>query len=173
MKQRKKTFKELLDYICESKRMLEQNPNLYRFIIDGVRNNIFYMTSTNEFFTGKYSFEAFEHIRKGGKASDLCKEHHYSLKRLCTEIMYPNVSRDEISDMIKSKGTFNLTTTKENQKLKKNRQSYEISEIGVNTFSDWIDGFSGGFPKVETEWVDSVPDVYLNWIEENRDKRFW
>ena len=173
MKQRKKSFKELLDYICESRLMLEQNPNLYRYIIDAVRCNIFYMTATNEFFTGKYSFKAFDHIRGGGKVSELCKEHHYSLKRLCNDIMYSNLSRVEISNMIKSKATFNLTTKDENQLLKKNRQSYERSEIGVNTFSDWIDGYKGKYPTTETEWLDLVPDIYVDWVEENRDKRFW
>ena len=173
MKQRKKTFNDLLDYIESQIAVLRQSPQLYRYIIDGVRNNIFYMASTNEFFTGKYSYDAFLHVLDGGKVSELCKEHHYSLKRLCNDIMYSNLSRVEISNMIKSKATFNLTTKDENQLLKKNRQSYERSEIGVNTFSDWIDGYRGKYPTTETEWLDLVPDIYVDWVEENRDKRFW
>lgn len=173
MKQRKKSFKELLDYICESKLMLEQNPNLYRYIIDAVRCNIFYMTATNEFFTGKYSFKAFDHIRSGGKVSELCKEHHYSLKRLCTEIMYSNLSRDVISDMIKSKGTFNLTTKDENHILRRNRQSYEKSEITINTYNGWLCDELGSYPSTETEYVDSIPEMYVDWVEEKRDTRFW
>lgn len=173
MKQRKKSFKELLDYICKSKLMLEQNPNLYRYIIDGVRNNIFYMVSTNEFFTGKYSFKAFDYIRNGGKISELCREHHYSLKRLCTEIMYSDLSRDAISDIIKSKGTFNLTTKNENQKLKSNNQSYEKSGITLNTYNGWLCNELGSYPLTETEYVDSIPEMYVGWVEENRDKRFW
>ena len=173
MKQRTKTFDELLDYICGCIDMLNRNPKLYRFILDGIRNNIFYMASTKEFFTGLYSYNAYRHVVDGGSKAELCKEHHYSLKRLCNDIMYSNLSRDEISDMIKSKGTFNLTTKEENHILKKNRQSYEKSEITLNTYNGWLCKELGSYPSTETEYVDSVPQMYIDWVEENRDKRFW
>ena len=173
MKQRKKTFEELLDYICESIDMLHRNPKLYRFILDGIRNNIFYMASTSEFFTGMYSYYAYMHIVDGGSKAELCKEHHYSLKRLCNDIMYSNLSREEIAEVIKSKGTFNLTTKHENQKLKSNKQSYEKSGITLNTYNGWLCKQDGIYPVNETEYVDSIPEMYIDWIEKNRDKKYW
>ena len=173
MKQRTKTFDELLDYICECIYMIKRNPKLYRFILDGIRNNIFYMASTKEFFTGLYSYNAYKHILDGHSKTELCKEHHYSLKRLCNDIMYSNLSRKEIAKMIKSKGTFNLTTKNENQKLKSNKQSYEKSGIELNTYNGWLCNKDGIYPVNETEYVDSVPKMYIDWIENNRDKKYW
>jgi len=137
----KKKFNQLVDYIIEQVELLHRRPDLYRYISDGIRNNIFYMVSTNEFFTGNYSYNAYKFLTQFGKKrkGELCKEHHYSLKKLCDEILEPSVKldTDTITLMIKERATWNYTTKEENVLLKSNNQSYEECGIKLNTFWEW------------------------------------
>jgi hypothetical protein len=137
----KKNFNGLVNYIVEQVELLHRRPELYRYISDGIRNNIFYMVNSNEFFTGNYSYDAYKFLTQYGKKrkGELSKEHHYSLKKLCDEILDTTVrlNTDTITQMIKEKATWNYTTKEENVLLKSNHQSYENCGIRLNTFWEW------------------------------------
>jgi hypothetical protein len=137
----KKDLNGLVEYIVSQVELLDKRPELYRYISDGVRNNMFYMVGTNDFFTGNYSYDAYKYLTQYGnmRHSGLCKEHHYSLKKLTDEILGSKVKLDTntITQMIKEKGTWNYTTKEENVLLKSNNQSYERCGIKLNTFWEW------------------------------------
>jgi hypothetical protein len=172
-----KTFNHLVDYIVEQLDLLERRPELYRYISDGIRNNIFYMASTNEFFTGKYSYSAYKLLADwgNGRKSELCKEHHYSLKKLCNEIMDSSVRLDKgtIVNMIKEKATWNYTTKEENLLLKSNNQSYKNCGIILNTLSEWEETqYSKGILKGKS--IDTIRKVKLIDVElVKRNELLW
>ena len=134
----KKTHDSLVEYIYQQYLILKKNPHLLEHISDGVRNNIFYMTHTKEYFTGMFSYKAYRFLVEGGKRTKLCKEHHYSLLKLTKEILTSlEIDLNKISEMIKCKATWNYTTSEENVKLKKFEQSYNECGIELQTWEDW------------------------------------
>lgn len=167
---RKKTFDELSEYIFDSIQTLNGKPYLYRYMVDGIRNNIFYWTQKMEFFSGYYSYNAFQHFLVHGKAG-LTKEHFYSVKRLSVELINSAKSIEDIMDVIKQKGMYNLTTNEENIKLRNRNQSYIECGIRLNTLDGWERGESGWLPNYTSNIDDEVPLVYKGYTNEWVDSK--
>jgi hypothetical protein len=153
-----KNFNELVEYIQYNILILKKSPYLHPYVVDGIRNNIFYMSQTKEFFSGFYSKEAYQFIVSGGSHSKLCKEHHYGLKGLTERLIEMNLSNDDMKQFIKQNATYNWTTKDENMQLKLNKQSYEKCIIELNTFNDWCTYL--GYPhlrkKIKLEPVNGI-----------------
>lgn len=168
---RKKTFDELSQYIFDSIQHINEKPYLYRYTIDSIRNNIFYWTQKSEYFTGFYSYNAYQHFLYYGKKG-LTKEHFYSVKRLAVELINEAKSVEEVGDMIKQRGMYNLTTNGENIELKNRTQSYIDCDIRLNTLDGWERGESGWLPNYTLNNDDGVPLVYKgytdDWMKEKR-----
>ena len=162
---RKKTFDELSEYIFDSIQTLNEKPYLYRYVVDGIRNNIFYWTQKMEFFSGHYSYNAYTHFLIHGKVG-LTKEHFYSVKRLSIELINSANSIEDIRDVIKQKGMYNLTTNEENIELRIRNQSYIDCGIRLNTLDGWERGEKGWLPNYTSNNDDGVPLVYKHYTDE-------
>lgn len=138
MKNKPKNLNELVEYIEHSVSIVKTAPHLHRYVVDGIRNNIFYMTQTKEFFSGYYSKDAFEQVFDTGNHNNLCKEHHYGLKGLAERIIEMNLSKDVMKQFIKDNASYHYTTKEENIRLKLNKQSYKKCKIELNTYMEWV-----------------------------------
>lgn len=112
------------EYLLEELKLLKKKPHLIQSIKRTIQVACWDKTNTLEFFTGMISEAAF-------KNDERVKEHWYGGTQLALDIMeLENPTIDTITNEIKTKLTWNYTTSDENQTLKYNGQNYsKISKL--------------------------------------------
>lgn len=112
------------EYILEELDILKRKPHLKQLIKRNIQVSSWDKANTKEFHTGLISEEAL-------KTGERVKEHWYGGTQLALDIMnLKNPTIDDIINEIKSKLTWNYTTSEENQILKFSDQDYsKISKL--------------------------------------------
>lgn len=112
------------EYILEELDILKRKPHLKQLIKRNIQVSSWDKANTKEFHTGLISEEAL-------KTGERVKEHWYGGTQLALDIMnLKNPTIDDIINEIKSKLTWNYTTSEENQILKFSNQDYsKISKL--------------------------------------------
>ena len=116
------------EYILYELEQLKLNPKFKELIKRNIQVIIYDKTQTKEFWTGKVTQAALDCGKKLNKCS---KEHWYGLTQLALDIIQmENPTKEKILNQIRTKGTFNYTTSEENRILKHNNQNYAlVSEL--------------------------------------------
>jgi len=112
------------EYILEELDILKRKPHLKQLIKRNIQVSSWDKANTKDFHTGLISEEAL-------KTGERVKEHWYGGTQLALDIMnLKNPTIDDIINEIKSKLTWNYTTSEENQILKFSNQDYsKISKL--------------------------------------------
>mgnify|MGYP006110257853 CR=1 FL=1 len=99
----------------------KEDPGFYPFAKRCLQNHLTTnLCNTNSYFTGMTSTESLKLPK-----SKRTKEHHYGMTRLAKDLLdLVNPTIDAIKTIVLSRGTFNLTTAKENMILRNNNQDY-------------------------------------------------
>ena len=106
------------EYILEELEILKRKPHLKQLIKRNIQVGVWDKANTKQFHTGKITKSALEN-------GERVKEHWYGATQLALDIMdMENPTIDTIVKEIKSKLTWNYTTSEENVILKHNGQDY-------------------------------------------------
>lgn len=116
------------EYILEELKQLKSKPKFQELIKRNIQVIIYDKTQTKEFWTGKATQAALD---SGKKLNRCSKEHWYGLTQLALDIIeMENPTKEKILNQIRTKGTFNYTTSEENRILRHNNQNYTlVSEL--------------------------------------------
>ena len=111
-------------YILKELKTLEEEPEFYDLIKRTIQVKMWDKANTKAFFTGKISKAALE-------SGERVKEHWYGATRLALDIIeMKDPTIEKIVNEIKTKLTWNYTTSEENYILANNNQDYSlISEL--------------------------------------------
>ena len=119
-----KQLELVASYILSELQILEKEPKFHNMIKRTIQVKMWDKANTKSFFTGKISKNAIE-------SGERVKEHWYGATRLALDIIQmENPTVEKIVSEIKTKLTWNYTTSQENYILASNNQDYRfISEL--------------------------------------------
>lgn len=117
-------LKIVAEYIIDELDLLKRKPKYFHLIKRNIQVKMWDKANTKQFFTGKITKAALE-------SGERVKEHWYGATQLALDIIeMENPTVEKIVNEIKTKLTWNYTTSEENYILANNGQDYSlVSEL--------------------------------------------